>query len=89
MIKKIFSKKKIWIPILVVLVLGGGFFIFRTINQNQAAANSMYQTEPLARGSLTATVGATGTVRAKQTALINWQTTGTVGRFSNQSVIQY
>jgi HlyD family secretion protein len=79
MIKKIFSNKKVWIPILVVLVLAGGFFIYRTISQNKSAANSQYQTSPLARGSLTATVGATGTVRAKQTALLNWQTSATVG----------
>jgi HlyD family secretion protein len=30
------------------------------------------------RGELTATVGATGTVRAAQSAVLNWQTTGTV-----------
>ena len=79
MIKKFFSTKKVWIPVLAVILLVGGFFIYRTITQNKAAANSLYQTAPLTRGSLTATVGATGTVRAKQTALVNWQTTGTVG----------
>ncbi|MEI8131882.1 MAG: efflux RND transporter periplasmic adaptor subunit [Leptolinea sp.] len=79
MIKKLFSNKKVWIPILTVLLLGGGFLIYWTITQNKSAANSQYQTSPLARGSLTATVGATGTVRAKQTALLTWQTAGTVG----------
>ena len=78
MIKKFFSNKKIWIPIVVVLILVAGFFVYQGINQGKSAANSLYQTSPLARGSLTATVGATGTVRAKQTALLNWQTTGTV-----------
>jgi HlyD family secretion protein len=78
MIKKLFSNKKIWIPIVVVLLAVVAFFVFRTINQNKATANSQYQTSPLARGSLTATVGATGTIRAKQTALVNWQTSGTI-----------
>lgn len=79
MIKKLFGNKKIWIPLLAVLVLGGGFFIYQTVINAQNTMNSMYQTTPLERGSLTATVGATGTVRAKQTALINWQVNGTVG----------
>jgi multidrug efflux pump subunit AcrA (membrane-fusion protein) len=37
-----------------------------------------YQTTPAARGNIEATVGATGTVRANQTALLTWQTTGSV-----------
>jgi HlyD family secretion protein len=78
MFKKFFANKKLWIPIVVVLVLVAIFFVYQGINQSKSAANSLYQTAPLARGSLTATVGATGTVRAKQTAVLNWQTSGTV-----------
>ncbi|HEX7557457.1 MAG TPA: efflux RND transporter periplasmic adaptor subunit [Leptolinea sp.] len=78
MIKKFFSNKKLWIPVVVLLVLVGVFFIYRGINQSKTTASSLYKTAPLTRGSLTATVGATGTIRAKQTALVNWQTTGTV-----------
>ena len=37
-----------------------------------------FQTSTIERGNLTATVGATGTVRARQTATLVWQTTGTV-----------
>ena len=39
---------------------------------------SSFQTQALARGDLTATIGATGTVRANQSAVLAWQTTGTV-----------
>jgi HlyD family secretion protein len=43
---------------------------------------ALYQTEKLQRGDLVATVGATGTVRARQSAVLNWQTTGIVERVS-------
>jgi HlyD family secretion protein len=39
---------------------------------------STFQTEKVGRGILTATVGATGTVRARQSAVLIWQTSGTV-----------
>lgn len=38
-----------------------------------------FQTAPVERGTLVATVGATGSVRAKQSATLIWQTTGIVG----------
>ncbi|MFN2121066.1 MAG: efflux RND transporter periplasmic adaptor subunit, partial [Anaerolineales bacterium] len=44
----------------------------------QATSASAFQTTPVERGELTATVGATGTVRAAQNAVLPWQTTGTV-----------
>jgi HlyD family secretion protein len=40
---------------------------------------ALYQTEAAKRGDLAATVGATGTVRAQQSAMLLWSTTGTVG----------
>jgi HlyD family secretion protein len=40
---------------------------------------ALYQTEAAERGDLAATVGATGTVRAQQSATLIWSTTGTVG----------
>ncbi|MGE5072054.1 MAG: biotin/lipoyl-binding protein, partial [Anaerolineae bacterium] len=44
----------------------------------RAGSTSQYQTEPAHRGDLAAAVGATGSVRANQSAILNWQTTGTV-----------
>ncbi len=38
-----------------------------------------YQTVQAEKGTLTATIGATGTVRSNQTAVLTWQNTGTVG----------
>jgi multidrug efflux pump subunit AcrA (membrane-fusion protein) len=72
--------KKPVIAVLIVVVLAAiGYFGFRFFRaRQQANAISSLQTVTTARGSLTATVGATGTVRADQTAMIPWQTSGTV-----------
>jgi HlyD family secretion protein len=43
-----------------------------------SSTNTTYQTEKVARGNLVATIGATGTVRARQSASLVWQTSGTV-----------
>ncbi|MBC8336990.1 MAG: efflux RND transporter periplasmic adaptor subunit [Anaerolineales bacterium] len=69
--------KKTWIIIIVVTIVAVGAFV--TINANaKNVASSEYQTVEIERGNLTATVGATGTVRSNQSALLNWQTSGTV-----------
>lgn len=73
-------KPKTIITILIVIALGvGGFFGFRAIQQKRAAESQNYETALISRGSLTAIVGATGTVRANQTAMLAWQTSGRVG----------
>ncbi len=46
--------------------------------RSRAASNSSFQTTALQRGELVATVGATGSVRARQSAELSWQTSGTV-----------
>jgi HlyD family secretion protein len=55
-----------------------GYFGYRRYQQTQAALGSQYQTVELSRGDLTASVGATGTVRANQTAILTWQLTGQI-----------
>jgi HlyD family secretion protein len=71
--------KKWIIVIVVVLILAGGFYIFGPLrNQRQATASAEFQTVTAERGELTATVGATGVVRANQTAHLSWLTSGTV-----------
>ena len=57
------------IGILLLIVVAFAFVRSRTKTQ------SSYQTQPLARGDLTATIGATGTVRANQSAVLLLQTT--------------
>ncbi len=70
--------KKVLIIVGIIAALGlVGFFIWNGQAQKVQAA-SKYQTEPAKKGTLTGTVGATGTVRANQSAVITWQTNGTV-----------
>ncbi len=45
---------------------------------------STYQTAKLERGDLVASVGATGSVRAQQSAILAWQTTGRVEKVNAQ-----
>lgn len=73
--------KRKWIYVLVgvaviaVIVVAVGMLRRR----QQASAAADFQTVAAGRGSLTATVGATGVVRANQSAVLSWQTSGTVG----------
>ncbi len=80
-LKKLWSwmgKHKTIIIFLLLAIAVLTFFIVRRANQNAATANN-YQTAVLELGTLTASVGATGNVRANQTAIISWQTSGRVG----------
>ncbi len=71
-----FLKKhlRLSISIGIVLLVVVAFVFVRS----RAKTQSSFQTQALARGDLTATIGATGTVRANQSAVLLWQTTGTV-----------
>jgi HlyD family secretion protein len=78
--------KKIIIIVLILLALFAiGFFGTRIIQARQQRNTiSNLQTVTASRGSLTATVGATGTVRPQQTARLIWQTSGTVDQVNAQ-----
>ena len=72
-----FKEKKIrWIGGLILLVIAI-FFIANNLFQPESATG-IYQTAVVERGSLVAVVGATGIVEPRQTANLNWQTTGRV-----------
>jgi HlyD family secretion protein len=75
--KGLSRRAKTWLIIVAVIVVAAGAFaIYRArVNANTA---STYQTVTISRGNLNATIGATGNVRANQTAIITWQTSGTV-----------
>lgn len=74
--REFFRKRKWLIVILLIAVVAmGAYFILGNSNAETA---SQFQTETIARGNLTATIGATGTVRAKQSAVLIWQAAGTV-----------
>ena len=72
-------KRTIIILLIIIVLAAGGFFAYQQYQTAQTVANSNYQTVEVTRGDLTASVGATGTVRANQSVVVNWQTTGRVG----------
>jgi HlyD family secretion protein len=75
MIAFIKKRKILFISLAVILVIVALFLVFRPRGGDQT---SQFQFATIGRGNLTATVGATGTVRARQTATLVWLTTGTV-----------
>ena len=73
-----------WIILILlaaVAVAIGAFFINK---RNSSSTTAQYETVKAEKGTLTATIGATGTVRSNQTAILAWQTTGTVGEIQVQ-----
>ena len=61
---------------LLIVVLGASAFIF--VRRSNSNTTSQFQTARAERGNLTATIGATGTVRARQSAVLVWQVAGSV-----------
>lgn len=68
--------RNIIIALLVVAVAAAAFWFYQ---QQSAGGATEWQTTPAARGRLTAAVGATGVVRANQSAILAWQASGRVG----------
>ncbi len=67
-------KKRITIAVVVIVVIVAGVLFFRSKAQSAAQDQfSNLQTEEASIGSLTARVGATGTVRASQTTNLSWK----------------
>ena len=71
-------KKITWIIIGTVVIAAAVIGVFYLRGRNQASTATQYQTAEIARGDLTATIGATGTVRSNQSAVLTWQTSGSV-----------
>ncbi len=71
-----FFKKYRTILILLLVVVAAVVFVLA--RRSKAGPTSQFETPAAGRGDLTATIGATGTVRAKQTAVLVWQAAGTV-----------
>lgn len=75
--RQFFSRftRRTWIiiAVVVVILLIVGFSLSRPPEQ------VAFQTVPVERGDLAASVGATGSVRARQTAVLTWQTNGNIG----------
>ncbi len=77
---KISRRAWIIIGVVVAVIAAVGFFMTRA----RANTGTAFQTNKLERGTLTATVGATGTVRARQSAVLLWQAAGTVDQVNVQ-----
>ncbi|MDD5370392.1 MAG: efflux RND transporter periplasmic adaptor subunit [Anaerolineaceae bacterium] len=76
--------KKFIIAGIVVILALGGYFAFQQYQKAQAARQGSFETVKAQRGNLTATVGATGTVHANQSAVLSWQTTGIIQKVNFQ-----
>jgi HlyD family secretion protein len=73
-------KRTLTIVIFLVVLAVIGFVGIRILRQGQQSTIlSGLQTITASRGSLTATIGATGMVHADQTAILSWQSSGRVG----------
>jgi len=70
-------KSRIWLSFAAVILAAVLIVVFLNIRARALSA-STYQTTTVERGNLNATIGATGNLRASQTASINWQTSGMI-----------
>lgn len=76
---------QILIVVLVLLVVGG-VVAFENYRANaQASSTSNLQTTTVSRGTISTSVVAAGTVRARQSAQLTWQASGNVGTIDVQA----
>lgn len=75
--RRFFSRisRRAWIVIGVAAVI----LLIAGLSMRRQPEQAVFETVAVTRGDLAATVGATGSVRARQTALLNWQASGIVG----------
>jgi HlyD family secretion protein len=76
--KKSKGKRTTWLIVAAVIVVVILVLVV-LYARNRATATSTYQTVAVEQGNLTATIGATGSVRSNQSAILTWQTTATIG----------
>ena len=70
--------KKYRVLLIIAVIAAVAFAAFQFNQRNNVETGGQFQTTVVERGTLTATIGATGTVRAQQTAVLIWQAAGTV-----------
>jgi HlyD family secretion protein len=78
------NRKKGWVTaliFLVIIILAIVAYLLIRANNNRLALQNLASLDTVAytKGSLTASISGTGTVRANQTAILTWSTSGTVG----------
>ena len=67
-----------WIVGVIILLAIAGLVVWNMTGRS-ARSSSQLQTYKVVRSDLTQSIGGTGSVRAKQSALLVWQTTGKIG----------
>jgi len=73
------TRRRIITIVIIRAVIAGGYCGSRAMRENaEEAMIADLQTEKIQMGGLEASVGATGTVRANQSAMLAWKTTGKV-----------
>lgn len=72
------KKTRNLVIVISIAVLVIACLVFVLVRRANRASATDYQTEPVTRGVLTAIVGASGSVRASQSATLVWQTSGTI-----------
>ncbi len=77
-------KKRGWIFLIAAVVVIGGAAFFYTRGQSQNGQQATYQTTTVKLGSITQSVSSSGSVRAMQSAQVNWQTSGQVSKVDVQ-----
>ena len=70
--------KKYRVILILLIIAIAAFAVFQYNQRSNVDTGSQFQTAVVERGNLTATIGATGTVRAQQTAVLIWQAAGAV-----------
>lgn len=70
------KRNRTLLVILLIVIVGGGAFLY--VRNANAETDTEFQTAEIKKDGLVATIGATGTVRAQQTAVLVWQAAGTV-----------
>jgi HlyD family secretion protein len=73
-------KKRIYwiIGIILVAALAAGGIYMKVKASKQSTTSSNVRTSTVSRGTVTVTIGGTGTVQSQQNAMVSWQTSGTV-----------
>jgi HlyD family secretion protein len=78
--ERIYGMKKIALIVLAIVVIAGGIYGYIRYQGAQAAkaAAASIQTAVLSKGEIHSTISIIGTVRARQTTSLYWETTGSV-----------
>lgn len=73
-------KRIVIIVIVLAVVAGGGYYTYTRLTAASANPTANLQTSVVARGSLVASVAASGSLASPQTGNATWQIAGTVGQ---------